>query len=105
MFILRALVVAVLSVSVTAYSQQVAHCSVLNRAENVTKDIEIRKQNHITYVRNCSSRPDYVDLNPNADKTIIMVHGWPAIRASWKHQIQHFQVNKTPRYQPTGFNV
>jgi soluble epoxide hydrolase/lipid-phosphate phosphatase len=29
----------------------------------------------------------YADLNPAASKTLLLVHGWPSLWASWKHQI------------------
>ncbi|KAF5374196.1 hypothetical protein D9758_004629 [Tetrapyrgos nigripes] len=34
----------------------------------------------------------YVDINPNASKTLIMVHGWPGLWSSWAYQIQEFKV-------------
>jgi soluble epoxide hydrolase/lipid-phosphate phosphatase len=36
---------------------------------------------------------DYVDINPTAEKSIIMVHGWPSLWSSWGYQIEEFKVN------------
>ncbi|GLB33227.1 putative alpha beta-hydrolase [Lyophyllum shimeji] len=33
----------------------------------------------------------YVDINPNAQKTIMMVHGWPSLWSTWSNQIQEFK--------------
>ena len=35
---------------------------------------------------------DYVDINPQAKKTLLFLHGWPGLWASWKYQIEEFQV-------------
>jgi hypothetical protein len=35
---------------------------------------------------------DYVDVNPTAEKSIIMVHGWPSLWSSWGYQIEEFKV-------------
>ena len=35
---------------------------------------------------------DYVDINPKAKTTLLFLHGWPSLWASWKYQIQEFQV-------------
>ncbi|KAG9308725.1 Alpha/Beta hydrolase protein [Chiua virens] len=34
---------------------------------------------------------DYVDVNPSAKTTILMVHGWPSLWSSWGKQIEHFK--------------
>ncbi|KAF8994589.1 Alpha/Beta hydrolase protein [Cyathus striatus] len=34
---------------------------------------------------------EYVDINPNATNTILMVHGWPSLWSSWARQIEEFQ--------------
>ena len=41
--------------------------------------------------------PDYVDVNPSADATILMVHGWPGLWSNWVNQIREFEVN-TPAH-------
>ncbi|KAF8838646.1 alpha/beta-hydrolase [Paxillus ammoniavirescens] len=33
----------------------------------------------------------YVDVNPAANTTILMVHGWPSLWSSWGHQIEEFK--------------
>lgn len=33
----------------------------------------------------------YVDINPSAKKTLIMVHGWPSLWSTWVYQIQEFK--------------
>ncbi|THH17595.1 hypothetical protein EW146_g3260 [Bondarzewia mesenterica] len=57
------------------YPKQVAACKAVNRAEGKDVDIEIH----------------YVDINPKAEKTLLMVHGWPSLWSSWKYQIQEFK--------------
>ena len=36
---------------------------------------------------------DYVDVNPSADDTILMVHGWPGLWSNWVNQIREFEVS------------
>ncbi|TFK35066.1 Alpha/Beta hydrolase protein [Crucibulum laeve] len=33
----------------------------------------------------------YVELNPRAPTTLLMVHGWPSLWSTWSYQIQEFQ--------------
>jgi len=54
---------------------QVATCPAINRAENTTVDLQLH----------------YVDINPNADRTLLFLHGWPSLWASWKYQIEEFR--------------
>jgi soluble epoxide hydrolase/lipid-phosphate phosphatase len=35
---------------------------------------------------------EYVDINPKAKRTLLFLHGWPSLWASWKYQIQEFRV-------------
>lgn len=35
---------------------------------------------------------DYLDINPTAKKTLLLVHGWPAVWSSWRNQILGFEV-------------
>ena len=35
---------------------------------------------------------DYVDINPSATTTLMLVHGWPSLSSSWSNQILEFQV-------------
>ncbi|KAN0124485.1 alpha/beta-hydrolase [Russula decolorans] len=57
------------------YPKKVVSCPAINRAENTRVDIELH----------------YVDINPKAEKTLLFLHGWPSLWASWKYQIQEFQ--------------
>ncbi|KAI0337357.1 alpha/beta-hydrolase [Trametopsis cervina] len=52
-----------------------ATCKVPNRAAGVTQDIQIK----------------YVDINPGAKRTLLMVHGWPGLWHVWKGQIEAFK--------------
>lgn len=36
---------------------------------------------------------DYVNVNPNAKETIVMVHGWPGLWSNWGDQILEFQAS------------
>ncbi|KZT13278.1 alpha/beta-hydrolase [Laetiporus sulphureus 93-53] len=55
--------------------KKVAHCKALNRATHRLKDIDIH----------------YVDVNPEAGRTLLMVHGWPSLWHSWKYQVEEFK--------------
>ncbi|KAG7091889.1 hypothetical protein E1B28_008290 [Marasmius oreades] len=33
----------------------------------------------------------YVDINPAAKKTLLLVHGWPSLWSTWSYQIQEFK--------------
>ena len=35
---------------------------------------------------------DYVDINPSARTSLVLVHGWPSLWSSWSNQILEFQV-------------
>jgi hypothetical protein len=37
---------------------------------------------------------DYVDINSHAHDTLLLLHGWPSLWASWKYQIQEFKVTR-----------
>ncbi|KAI0915493.1 hypothetical protein AcW1_004007 [Taiwanofungus camphoratus] len=55
--------------------KKVATCKAINRATDKVKDIEIH----------------YADVNPEAERAILMVHGWPSLWHSWKFQIDEFK--------------
>jgi len=55
----------------------VATCPAINRADNTTVDLQLQ----------------YVDINPNANRTLLFLHGWPSLWASWKYQIEEFKSN------------
>ncbi|EMD41142.1 hypothetical protein CERSUDRAFT_111707 [Gelatoporia subvermispora B] len=50
-------------------------CPAVHRANGTNVDIQI----------------EYVDINPDAERTILMVHGWPSLWHSWKYQIEEFK--------------
>ncbi|KAI0059348.1 alpha/beta-hydrolase [Artomyces pyxidatus] len=60
--------------NVREYPKRIATCKATNRALGEEVDIQLH----------------YVDINPQAEKTIIMVHGWPGLWSSWKYQIEEF---------------
>jgi hypothetical protein len=33
----------------------------------------------------------YVDINPSANTTLVMLHGWPSLWSTWSYQIQEFK--------------
>ncbi|KAJ7123197.1 alpha/beta-hydrolase [Mycena epipterygia] len=58
-----------------AYQKSTATCKATNRAEGQEKMIDLH----------------YVDINPDAKTTLLMVHGWPSLWSSWSNQIQEFK--------------
>lgn len=58
-----------------AFRQHVVTCPAVNRALNQTVDLHLR----------------YVDINPSFKRTLLLLHGWPSLWASWKYQIQEFR--------------
>ncbi|KAF8905777.1 Alpha/Beta hydrolase protein [Gymnopilus junonius] len=58
------------------YKKQTTDCKAVRRApvEEVV-DIQLK----------------YVDINPEAPTTILMVHGWPSLWSTWSNQIQEFK--------------
>ena len=80
-----------------AFRRQVVTCPAVNRALNQTVDLHLRtylKSRSITSSsaqnRHCSL--GYVDINPSSKRTLLLLHGWPSLWASWKYQIQEFRV-------------
>ncbi|EKM58942.1 uncharacterized protein PHACADRAFT_191247 [Phanerochaete carnosa HHB-10118-sp] len=58
-----------------AFPMRVATCSALHRPSAETKEIQL----------------SYVDVNSDAEKTLLMIHGWPSLWHSWKYQIEEFK--------------
>ncbi|KAJ6579568.1 alpha/beta-hydrolase [Mycena vulgaris] len=60
-----------------AYEKSTATCRATTRdgGQATAVDIDLR----------------YVDINPDAKTTLIMVHGWPSLWSSWSNQIQEFK--------------
>lgn len=50
-------------------------CPAVNRVLNKTVDLHLH----------------YVDVNPSCKHTLLFLHGWPSLWASWKYQIQEFR--------------
>ncbi|KAH9963261.1 alpha/beta-hydrolase [Russula dissimulans] len=71
----RLLQTAEASFNPRAYPNKVVTCPAINRAENTSVNIDLH----------------YVQVNPKAEKTLLFLHGWPSLWASWKYQIQEFQ--------------
>ncbi|KZV66779.1 alpha/beta-hydrolase [Peniophora sp. CONT] len=59
----------------SSYTFQHARCPAVNREKKAAMEIELQ----------------YVDINPSAQRTLLLVHGWPSLWASWKYQIAEFQ--------------
>ncbi|KAF8271703.1 alpha/beta-hydrolase [Lactarius quietus] len=59
------------------YPKSVVKCPAINRAKNQQVDIDLH----------------YVDINPQAKTTLLFLHGWPGLWASWKYQIEEFQTD------------
>jgi len=57
------------------YPKKIVTCPAINRAQDTQVDIDLH----------------YVDINPKAEKTLLLLHGWPSLWASWRYQIQEFQ--------------
>jgi soluble epoxide hydrolase/lipid-phosphate phosphatase len=60
-----------------SYPKKVAVCKAVNRANNHTAPVDIKLH--------------YVDVNSEAETTLIMVHGWPGLWSTWSYQIQEFR--------------
>ncbi|KAF5371997.1 hypothetical protein D9615_008132 [Tricholomella constricta] len=59
------------------YPKKIAKCQASKRTPDNTEAIEIGLR--------------YVEINPGAAKTILMVHGWPSLWSTWSNQIQEFK--------------
>ena len=80
-----------------SYQKQIATCKAINRPENHTTLVDIQLRASFAP---CENVPwlifgwyaDYVDINPEAETTLIMAHGWPSLWSTWSNQIQEFNV-------------
>jgi soluble epoxide hydrolase/lipid-phosphate phosphatase len=80
-----------------AFHQEVVICPAVNRVLNKTVDLHLRmhfKSLSVTLssAKNRHLSIGYVDINPSFKHTLLFLHGWPSLWASWKHQIQEFRV-------------
>ncbi|KAH7881841.1 Alpha/Beta hydrolase protein [Phlebopus sp. FC_14] len=57
------------------YSLRSVKCPAVDRALGKVSDIKI----------------EYIDVNPAAETTVLMVHGWPSLWSSWGNQIDEFR--------------
>ncbi|KAF8515770.1 Alpha/Beta hydrolase protein [Hysterangium stoloniferum] len=58
-----------------AYPMSAARCTALNRATSESTTIAL----------------EYVNVNPSANRTLLLVHGWPSLWSTWSNQIKHFE--------------
>lgn len=59
----------------TAYARSNATCKATKRDTDHEVDISL----------------SYIDINPTAETTLILVHGWPSIWSTWARQITEFE--------------
>ncbi|KAJ7165588.1 alpha/beta-hydrolase [Mycena crocata] len=60
-----------------AYGKTTASCKATNRAGGQESAVNIDLR--------------YVEINPSAKTTLLMVHGWPSLWSTWSNQIQEFR--------------
>ncbi|KAF8164754.1 Alpha/Beta hydrolase protein [Crassisporium funariophilum] len=60
----------------SAYRKHTANCKAIRRAPT-TEVVDLQLK--------------YVDINPKASTTLLMVHGWPSLWSTWSKQIEEFQ--------------
>ena len=77
------------------YPKRVATCKATKRTPK-PEVVDIALRGYV-YPLNSSRLSDalsgYVDLNPQAKDTMLMVHGWPSLWSTWSNQIQEFEVS------------
>lgn len=83
--------------------KQKASCDALNRhgGEGVPDEVYIdisrftssanQGPTHLRVILTCVGFVGYVDINPSASRTMLMVHGWPGMWTSWSKQITYFE--------------
>jgi soluble epoxide hydrolase/lipid-phosphate phosphatase len=59
------------------FEKTIVTCPAVDRSGPKPKDIELDLA--------------YLDINSDAKKTLILVHGWPSLWTTYRHQIQHFR--------------
>lgn len=64
-------------------------CPAIDRALNQTVNITIGE--YTAPQGGLAHGVAYIDVNPSAGTTILMVHGWPSLWSSWGRQIEHFK--------------
>jgi soluble epoxide hydrolase/lipid-phosphate phosphatase len=83
--------------------KQKATCKALNRhgGEGVPDDVHIdiggfcsganQNPEHLQVVLTLLDFVGYLNINPSASSTMLMVHGWPVIWTTWSRQISRFE--------------
>jgi soluble epoxide hydrolase/lipid-phosphate phosphatase len=59
-----------------SYAKKFANCQAYERTSASPEKINLRLA--------------YLDINPQAKKTLILVHGWPSLWTTYREQIAHF---------------
>lgn len=79
-----------------SYTKKNVTRSTLNHATGETVDIQLCKLNFPTsgtivfsIVRSFAA---FVEINPSAKSTLLLVHGWPGLWTTWSRQIAEFEV-------------
>ena len=76
------------------YAKSAARC-IATRREPVRENVLI-ELGTLLWALSSISTPnhylEYVEINPDAPNTLLMVHGWPSLWSSWSNQIEEFQV-------------
>jgi len=60
----------------TAYKKTFVNCPAVERGRGAPRSISLRL--------------GYIDVNPSAEKTLILAHGWPSLWTTYRHQITEF---------------
>lgn len=86
-----------LAVDPRAFPTRAVTCDTLLRPAQEPTQIQLCESYSTEYTvvsaKGADERPAaYVDINPEAEKTLLMVHGWPSLWHSWKYQIEEFKV-------------
>lgn len=83
------------------YAKSVAKCDATRR-EPVLQEVSIDLGRLLWAISSISTHHrylEYVEINPGAPKTIVMVHGWPSIWSTWSKQIEELQVSCTVKIE------
>ncbi|KAF1983783.1 alpha/beta-hydrolase [Aulographum hederae CBS 113979] len=59
-----------------SYQKTFITCPAVDRSGPTPKDIQLRL--------------GYIDVNPTAEKTLVLAHGWPSMWTTYRKQIEHF---------------
>ena|ERR1700760_405446 len=59
-----------------SYKKKFVTCNAVDRSGSQDRPIKLKLA--------------YIDVNPTAKKTLLMVHGWPSLWTTYRHQIEAF---------------